>query len=81
MALKLGHFGRHYERFEMWCRRRVELNWTDRVENYKVLCRANEERNIRYTIKRKKANWIGHILHMNCFLRHVIEREMEGTRI
>ena len=22
---------------------------------------------------RRKANWIGHILHRNCFLKHVIE--------
>jgi hypothetical protein len=33
----------------------------------------NEERNIPYTIKRRKTNWIGHILRMNCLLKHVIE--------
>jgi hypothetical protein len=30
----------------------------------------NEEMN---TIKRRKANWIGHILHGNCPTQHVIE--------
>ena len=28
--------------------------------------------------KRRKANWIGHILHRNCLLKHVIDGEMEG---
>jgi hypothetical protein len=27
-----------------------------------VLYRVKEERNVLYTIKRRKANWIGHIL-------------------
>jgi hypothetical protein len=35
--------------------------------------RAKEEMNIRQTIKRRKANWIGYILRRNCFLKHVIE--------
>jgi hypothetical protein len=26
----------------------------------------------------RKANWIGHILHRNCFLQHVLERKIEG---
>jgi len=30
------------------------------------------------TIKRKKANSIGHILSMNCLLKHVIEGKIEG---
>jgi len=29
-------------------------------------------------IKRRKSNWIGHILHRNCFLQHVIEGRVEG---
>jgi len=30
-------------------------------------------------MKSKKANQIGHILRRNCFLKHVIERKIEGT--
>jgi hypothetical protein len=26
-----------------------------------------------------KAEWIGHILHRNCLLKHVIEGNVEGT--
>jgi hypothetical protein len=43
-----------------------------------VLHRVKEERNILHTIKRRKANWIGHILLRNCLLIHVIERKLEG---
>jgi hypothetical protein len=37
-----------------------------------------EERNILHTIKGRKANWIGHILHRNCLLKHVTEGKLEG---
>jgi hypothetical protein len=43
-----------------------------------VLHRVKEERNIVHTIKRRKANRIGHILRRNCLLKHVIERKIEG---
>jgi len=39
---------------------------------------VQKERNILHTVKRRKANWIGHILCRNCLLRHVIEGKMEG---
>jgi hypothetical protein len=64
--------------FEMWCWRRMEeIVWTDCVRN-KVLQRVKEERNIIYTIKRRKANWIGHILRRNCLLKYVIQGKIEG---
>jgi hypothetical protein len=28
--------------------------------------------------KKRKANWIGHILRRNCLLKHVIEGKVEG---
>jgi hypothetical protein len=48
------------------------------VRNEEVLHRFKEERNIVHTIKRRKANWIGHILRRNCLLKHVIEGKLEG---
>jgi hypothetical protein len=48
------------------------------VRNEEVLHRVKEDRNILHTIKRRKANWIGHILHRNCLLKHVIEGKLEG---
>jgi hypothetical protein len=48
------------------------------VRNEEVLHRVKEERNIVHTVKRRKANWIGHILRRNCLLKHVIEGKLEG---
>jgi hypothetical protein len=42
--------------------------------------RVKEERNILHTIRRRKANWIGHILRRNCLLKHIIEGKIIGTR-
>jgi hypothetical protein len=56
----------------------MEISWTDRVRNEEVLHRVKEERNIVRTIKKRKANLIGHILRRNCLLTHVIERKIEG---
>jgi hypothetical protein len=62
----------------MWCWRRMKISWTDRVRNEEVLHRVKEGRNILHTIKRRKANWIGHILRRNCLLKHVIGGKLEG---
>jgi hypothetical protein len=56
-----------------------KISWTDRVRNEEVLHRVKEERSIVHTIKRRKANWIGHILRRNCLLKHVNEGKIEGT--
>jgi hypothetical protein len=55
-----------------------KISWTNRVRNEEVLHRVKEERNILDTIKRRKANWIGHIFRRNCLLKHVIEGKLEG---
>jgi hypothetical protein len=51
------------------------ISCTDRVS---LLQRVREGRNIEHTVKRKKANLIGHILHRDCLLKHVIEGKIEG---
>jgi hypothetical protein len=63
---------------ELWCSRRMEISWTKQVRNGEVLHRVKDDRNILNTIKRRKANWIGHILHRNCLLKHIIEGKLEG---
>jgi hypothetical protein len=69
------------ESFEMWCCRRMEkISWTARVNNEAVLHRVKKESNILHTIRRRKANWIGHILRTNCLLSHIIEGKIIGTR-
>ena len=48
------------------------IDWTDHVKHEEVVQKANKERNIPHTSKRRKANWIGHILHSGCLLKHII---------
>ena len=44
----------------------------------RTLCRVNEQRNILREIRKRKANWIGHILRRNCLLKQVIEGKIKG---
>jgi hypothetical protein len=55
-----------------------KISWTDLVRNEEVLHRVKAERNILHKMKKRKANWIGHILRSNCLLKHVIEGKIEG---
>jgi len=48
------------------------------VRNEEVLLRVNEQRNILHEIRKRKANWIGHILRRNCLLKQVIEVKDKG---
>ena len=62
----------------MWCWRRMEkFSWTDRVRKKKYYTESRR-RGI-HTIKRRKANWFGHILRRRCLLQHVIEGKLEGS--
>jgi hypothetical protein len=57
-----------------------KISWTDRVNNEAVLRRVKEGRNILHTIRRRKANWIGHTLRRNCLIKDIIEGKIPGTR-
>jgi hypothetical protein len=57
-----------------------KIRWTDYVRNYEVLFRVNEQRNILHQIRKRKANWIGHILRRNCLIRQVIEGKIKGEK-
>jgi hypothetical protein len=69
---------KHLESFEMWCWRRMKkISWADHVKNEEVLLRAKEQRNIPHEIRKRKANWIGHILRRNCLLQRVTEGKIQ----
>jgi hypothetical protein len=59
-----------------------KISWTDLINNEAILHRVKEKRNIHNTIRRRKANWIGHtnILRRNCHLSHIIEGRVIGRR-
>jgi len=55
---------------------------TDHVRNEDVLLRVKEQRNILHEIRKRKANWIGHILRRNCLLQRAIEgRKQVGIEV
>jgi hypothetical protein len=74
---------------ENWTLRKPEISgksWNVVLEKYgedqvdrsrekwrSVKKKVQEKRNILQPTKRRKATWIGHILRMNCLLKHVIE--------
>jgi hypothetical protein len=55
-----------------------KIIWKDRVRNEEVLLRVNEQRNTLHELRKRKANWIGHILRRNCLLKQVIEGKIKG---
>jgi hypothetical protein len=55
-----------------------KISWSDHVRNEDVLLRVKEQRNILHEIRKRKANWIGHILRRNCLLQRVIEEKIKG---
>ena len=48
------------------------------MRNEEVLLRINEQRNILHEIRKRKANWIRHILRKNWLLQQVIEGKIKG---
>ena len=48
------------------------------MRNEEVFHTVKDERNILQTIKRRKANCIGHILRRNCILKHDVDGKIEG---
>jgi hypothetical protein len=55
-----------------------KISWTNHVGNEDVLLRVKEQRNILHEIRKRKANWIGHILGRNCILQRVTEGNIKG---
>jgi hypothetical protein len=48
------------------------------VRNEDVLLRVKEQRNILHEIRKRKANWIGHILRRNCLLQRLLKERYKG---
>jgi hypothetical protein len=55
-----------------------KISWTDHERNEDVLLRVKEQRNIIHEIRKRKANWIGHILRRKCLLQRVTEGKVQG---
>jgi hypothetical protein len=57
-----------------------KISWTDHVRNKDVLLRVKEQRNILHKIRKRKANWIGHILRRTCLLQLVTKGKIQGGK-
>ena len=59
----------------------LEKDGEDELDQSYQKCRSihtiKEAVNILYTLKRRKADWIGHILRRNCLKEHVIDRKIK----
>ena len=52
------------------------MKWSEKGSNEQVLERIGEKRTLLNNILRRKANWIGHILRINCLHHDTIEGKM-----
>ena len=57
-----------------------KIKWSDKVTNEQVLDRIGEMRTLLNNILCRKANWIGHILRINCLLHNAIEGQMTEVK-
>jgi hypothetical protein len=55
-----------------------KISLTDHLRNEDVLLTVQEQRNILYEIRKRKAKGIGHILRRNCLLQRAIEGNIRG---
>jgi len=51
-----------------------EISWTERVKN-EVTHRVKGESNIMYAVKRRKGNWMGHILRKDLPSKNLLLKE------
>lgn len=54
------------------------ISWSDHLKNENVMYTMKGGINSLHTIKRRKANSIGHVLCKNCLLEHFIAGEVQG---
>jgi len=57
----------------MWCRRKMEISWTNCMRTEEMSQIVKEEGNILQIIIKRKANWIGNMLYRNGLLKEVNE--------
>ena len=56
------------------------VSWVQRITNEQVLERIGERRRLLEVIKKRKKNWIGHMLRRDCLLVNALEGLVCGRR-
>ena len=64
---------KYLESSEMWCWGRVEIIWTERVNNEVVLHTVKEGSNMIRTMYRRIFKWMGYAVRMNCLLNTLLK--------
>lgn len=81
-TLKKNHIDK-IQAFEMWCYRRMwRISWTDRISNIEVLTRMQKEVEVISTIKKRKLEYLGHIMRGPKYrlLQLILQGKISGTR-
>lgn len=81
-TLKKDHMDK-LRAFEMWCYRRMwRIPWTDRITNAEVLNRMRKECEIIDTIKKRKLQYLGHIMRGQKYtlLQLIVQGKISGKR-
>lgn len=72
------------EAFEMWTyRRMLKISWTDKISNIRVLQKLNKEKEIMLTVKRRKLEYLGHIMRNETkykLLKCILQGKVQGKR-
>ena len=71
------------EAFEMWTyRRMLKISWMERITNNEVMTRLNKDVEIMLTIKRRKLEYLGHIMRSEKYqlLQVIMEGKIIGSR-
>ena len=72
------------EAFELWLYRRIlRVSWTEKVTNSEILRRMNKEKEVLYTVKSRKLQYLGHIMRNECrykLLQNILQGKVCGKR-
>ncbi|CAG9829543.1 unnamed protein product [Diabrotica balteata] len=70
------------EAFEMWAYRLIlRISWTEHVTNEEVLRRISKEREVGISIKKRKLEYLGHVMRQNKYrVLQLIVQGGEDTR-
>ena len=69
------------EAAEMWMWRRVlNVSWTERVRNERILERMGTERELLTTIRRRQLQFLGHVLRLEGLEHLCLTGRIEGVR-
>ncbi|CAG9828977.1 unnamed protein product, partial [Diabrotica balteata] len=71
------------EAFELWMYRRIlRISWTEKVTNVEVLRRMNKEKEVIFTIQKRKLQYLGHITRGERYelLQIIMQGKIAGKR-